>query len=566
MSLLLSAPSRPRRYPVRPGLLSLVWLLGLLLGAGRIAHAEFKLTIDQKDGDKIADVAKIVAHADSSDGIDKVEFYVDDQLRVTAGSVPYVFKWDTIPDMEGKHTLAITAYDSNGQTKKISVSLVIDNELALGGPALAKKALDALAANNTDVALNYSRRALKAEPGNVDACRVIAALAARDSDWDKAAATLEKASGYDQNPDALKELATYKLRRALLPDNVPIFVTEVQKVAELRQKGYDLAVAKMKTKDASAHEAIGDALMQGGHLHEAELEYLKVGDNRPLSTTNRLGLVYSLEDEPTQAISILRTVTDDKGGDAATRALMGLALLHQQKFAAARAAVQADLSTDFPAAQIIAAYADVAMGQPARALAEAQKAAERTPNAGDVHYALSMTLHNLADSETELTQAFTVSPFEAGPYLDYAARLALEKHGDRLDDAVKLTDYVIEQHPNDLEAKLVKVMLLLQQNHAAEAEPIIDYQYRHTNAPDVLMAYAVFLNQQNKVGLAQLNWERVRTQDTTHFEFLVIPTPAAFLMSNERKYHYRGDFFLTLASLYPPKAAPKVETPAQDSQ
>src|SRR5579863_2314363 len=90
----------------------------LLLMAASAARAEFKLSVDLKDGDKIHDISKIVAHADSSDGIDKVEFYVDDQLKSTAQGVPYTLTWDTIPDTEGKHTLAITAYDSNGQTKK----------------------------------------------------------------------------------------------------------------------------------------------------------------------------------------------------------------------------------------------------------------------------------------------------------------------------------------------------------------------------------------------------------------------------------------------------------------
>ena len=160
-----------------------LWAVALLT-PGSAARAEFKLTLDLKDGAKIHDIQKVVAHADSSDGIDKVEFFVDDQLRATVTGIPYTLTWDTIADKEGKHTLSVTAYDSNGQTKKLSVSLEVDNELGLGAVALAKKAREALAAGDTVSAVNYSCRSLKGgAAGNVAASRATAALAARDLDW-----------------------------------------------------------------------------------------------------------------------------------------------------------------------------------------------------------------------------------------------------------------------------------------------------------------------------------------------------------------------------------------------
>ncbi len=326
---LFTVRAAPASRPIRNAAVVALWAFALLFTSGLAAHAEFKLTLDLKDGAKIHDVQKIVAHADSSDGIDKVEFFVDDQLKATATGIPYTLTWDTIADIEGKHTLAITAYDSNGQTKKITVALEIDNELSLGAEALAKKAHDALDAGDTVTAVNYSRRSLKAEPGNVLASRVTAALAARDGDWAKAATVLEAANGYDADPSALHELATYKFRRAMMPENASTLVASIQSYVDLRQKAADMATVRVKAKDAAAHEAIGDALLQAGHYKDAQLEYQKTGDNMPISTANKLALAYTLQDNIELAVAFIRPLIQEKRADKVTRALYGLALLRK---------------------------------------------------------------------------------------------------------------------------------------------------------------------------------------------------------------------------------------------
>ena len=92
-----------RRRTMRAVKLQLVSLLAIavLLLVGRPTRADITIKLEQKDGDKIADIAKIVVRADSGDGIDKVEFAVDDQLRYSTGSTPYIYSWDTIKDTEG---------------------------------------------------------------------------------------------------------------------------------------------------------------------------------------------------------------------------------------------------------------------------------------------------------------------------------------------------------------------------------------------------------------------------------------------------------------------------------
>jgi len=539
-----------------------LWAVAMLSISGSAARAEFKLSVDLKDGAKIHDVQKIVAHADSSDGIDKVEFFVDDQLKATATGIPYTLTWDTIADKEGKHSLAITAYDSNGQTKKITVSVEIDNEIGSGAEALAKKAHEALAAGDTIAALNYSRRSLKAEPANVLASRVMAGLAARDADWPKAASILEAANGYETDPGALHELATYRLRRALLPENAANFASSIQSYVELRQKAADIFTASVKARDAAAHEAIGDALLRAGRYKEAQLEYQKSGDNMPISTSNKLALAYTLQDNIELAVAFIRPLMQEKKADKVTRAIYGLALLRNQKFAEARAAVAEDLSSEYPAALIVAAYADVVNANIRSAATEAAAVLKLEPDSGDAHYVSSMTIRNLSDSEGELVKTITLDPFASGPYIDYAARIALAKGSDRTDDALKLTQGILAREPDCISAKLAEVLLMLTKKNVKEAEPILDFQMRHTRAPDVMMIASVYLLQVDRTGQAQEEWERARKMDPTHFDFIVIPTPVQYLQTYIRKQHYRADFFLTFESLYPAARAPKPEVPA----
>ena len=173
-----------------------------------------------------------------------------------------------------------------------------------------------------------------------------------------------------------------------------------------------------------------------------------------------------------------------------------------------------------------------------------------------------MVIRNLSDSEEELVRTITLSPFASGPYIDYAARIALQKQSDRADDALKLTEGILAREPDCISAKLTEVLLLLGKGRVKDAEPILDYQMRHTQAADVQMIAAIYLTQVQKVGQAGQAWDRARKLDPNHFDFVVIPTATQFLQSYVRKLHYRADCFLTFESLYPAKRAPKLEVSA----
>ncbi|MCD6147607.1 MAG: hypothetical protein J7J34_06385, partial [Thermoplasmata archaeon] len=56
----------------------------------------------------------IEANAESGTGIEKVEFYVDDELKATLTAEPYSWTWDETAFFT--HTIKVIAYDNAGNT------------------------------------------------------------------------------------------------------------------------------------------------------------------------------------------------------------------------------------------------------------------------------------------------------------------------------------------------------------------------------------------------------------------------------------------------------------------
>ncbi len=537
-----------------------------LLTVAAPVRADIKLMLDVKEGDSIHDIAKITVRAESADNIDKVEFYVDDQLRYTAPSIPYVFTWDTIPDKEGMHTLAVTAFDGNGQTKKLSLSLMIDNELALGGDALAKKADDALKANDLPAAMKYCRRTLKADPGNPEGSRVLAGIYAAQGEWDKAVTTLEKSKNISTSSTAMLDLARFKTRRALLPENAPIFFTELNSIYTLRQNVAEMHTAEVIKKNLddtpAAHEAIGDALLAAGRYHDALMEYRKSAtkDTAPLSSVVRYALAQVYDATPEEAIDTLHHFEIGGGKlDAAAHAVKALALLHSVQYEQARAVIAPDLSGSNPAAHIVAAYADTALGKYAVARTEVEAATKAAPDAPEVAYAASMTLQKITEQEDALNKTLTLAPFQSAPYLDFAARVAVEKQPDRYDRALKFLDFVLKRDPKNANARLQQALIYLQTKRNKEAATTLNGLAEGVRqSPDVLAALGIYWELNGNPGASRRYTDTARSLDKARFDRSVSPTPMELLFDLDRKYRYRIGFFLTPDTLYPtkPTAAP----------
>ena len=542
-------------------------LIGLLMfGLAASSRADITLSFEPKGGDKVSDIFKVVLKAESPDGIDKVEFLVDGMARATRNGVPYFYEWDTISDPEGEHTITATAYDSNGNTKKAEIKLVIDNELAQGAGPLAQKALDALAKKDYDTTTRYARRSLKAEPGNANGSRALAAVYASRQDWSRAADLLDKAKNIDVNAPAMADLASYKMHRALQPESAATFVSDYRAVSVLRRKSADLTVKELEAKYAAAtgaeavqsHEIIGDALVAAGRFRDAAGEYNKnvsAGD-APITSINRLALAYLLADQYAEAMGVVRPAVRAKKDDIVTRAVYGLVLLRQRKFAEARQMVGKDIDDKKTAVSlIVASYADAALDQKKEATAEAKSALELVPDAPEAHYALSLATADLQVAERELNHTLATEPFFSGPYLAYAANIALGKRLDRYDQALGIASAILQDEPDNVFAKILSSLVDIQKGDSKSAAPFLTLlARREQTSPDVLATLAVYWNNNNGGPQTVAALKSARELDRNLFDFQQVPEPMELLELLNRKLHYRAGFFLSPSTLYPPKA------------
>src|SRR6185503_6284693 len=101
------------------------------------------LSVNVKDNALVGDVVTVTAMASSEAGIIRVEFSVDDQLKATVLKRPYEYKWDTIDEEEGRHTLIVAAFDTDGKTATKRIKLEVENGLSMGVKPHAENALAA---------------------------------------------------------------------------------------------------------------------------------------------------------------------------------------------------------------------------------------------------------------------------------------------------------------------------------------------------------------------------------------------------------------------------------------
>ena len=68
------------------------------------------------NGAEISGQVTVTASASDDRGVTQVEFYVDGGLKATDTSDPYSYRWSTIKEAAGPHTLQAKAYDAAGHS------------------------------------------------------------------------------------------------------------------------------------------------------------------------------------------------------------------------------------------------------------------------------------------------------------------------------------------------------------------------------------------------------------------------------------------------------------------
>jgi hypothetical protein len=69
----------------------------------------------------------IQVEATDENGMEKVEFLIDDQPKYTDRNAPYRYEWNTRVYTNGRHTIEVIALDNSGKRTEVEISVRVDN-------------------------------------------------------------------------------------------------------------------------------------------------------------------------------------------------------------------------------------------------------------------------------------------------------------------------------------------------------------------------------------------------------------------------------------------------------
>ena len=113
---------------------------------GRTSSQEVSVNIKNKDdppqvsittpknNSTVGGSVSIQVSASDDRGIQKVEFYIDNERKYTDVGSPYSWTWDTSSYSIGPHTIKVIAYDTSGQTASSEITVYVSHDVQTDNP------------------------------------------------------------------------------------------------------------------------------------------------------------------------------------------------------------------------------------------------------------------------------------------------------------------------------------------------------------------------------------------------------------------------------------------------
>jgi tetratricopeptide (TPR) repeat protein len=540
----------------------LLWLCCLipataLLPERSCALAGPTIAFTLADGSKISDTATITAKAtpDKDVGIEKVEFAVNDQLKLTDKSTPYSFDWDTLEEKEGEYTVTATVFDAKGRTARAKLKVVIDNELGKGADAHADTALEALKAGETERAVRYSRRALIISPTNLKAARALAGIYRANGELNKAVATLDKAEMPPKEIEARKELIALHIAKADESGGTEEFLAECLAAAEIWKKVASLRIeaAKAAGSGPEASLALGDAHFAAHDYQAAIRAYQSTGtiESAPREALGRQALAQIRAGRYKEATSFVAQIVRAGRADETTPVLQSMLALIDHQFTKARDLVEEGAETGSLPAMIARIYTNMPLNKDREAQDLADKIAKISPDSADVQLAIAFAQRDPVDSHKALIRALAIDPALPEAYALHGFHIILGRDKNRYQAADSVLDYALRLDPNNLYALMAKVVCLQAQKRPQEAEPLLAQLLElDKKAPDVHVAQALNLSLLDRTLKITEEMNLALKLDPERWNDVFVPKPAEFPV---RVFRYRYQPVMSPATLYPAK-------------
>ena len=538
------------------------WLLAMLLaGLALPANAQQPtVRFVLQDGARVSDVTTVVARATCAENCDiaKVEFSVDGKLRYTDTSTPYSFDWDTLQDTEGQHTLTATVYDTAGRTATATITVVVDNELSKGADYHADAALAALKEGNLDLAMNYARRALKIDPGNLKAARAVAAIHRKRGEIPQAIEVLEKANIPQDDIDARADLVGLYMAAAADASSTEDFLAYATKAISQ----YKLMLAAKEARLVAAQSGkkspipAGDTAFYAHQWEPAIQQYQKCGESldAPLECANRLALAYIRAGRLKAAELLLHTLDRSHRADAVTNAVEALLLVRNHALEDARAMVKEGAAGGALAPMLVLAAIEIIEQNKKEAARLLERANAIAPDVPEVQLLRAYVLPDPIDADHAIMKALEVDPTSAEAYAERGFRTLLGGGKNRFAAADALFAFALKQDKWCLCAMMGQALSLLWQHRAADAEPIVkQITLMDPDGADVHMLRAFYFQEADQTAYITPELDAARKADADRWGDAMVPEPRDLVA---RIFNYRPGITLSPASLYPSAAQP----------
>lgn len=523
------------------------------------------LSVNLKDNALVGDIVTVTATATSEAGISRVEFSVDDQLRATVSKSPYEYKWDTVDEEEGRHTLIVAAFDLDGKTATKRLKLEVDNGLSVGVKLHAEKTMAAFRKADFEAAFLEGRKAYKIKNSDPDGIRSMAIAVGGRGDTNRAIDLLEKPQNINgqmvgdpklfplSDRDSLEVRGYFHLKRAAAqPDKGQ--APELATVFDLGRKTMQARADEARVahpspfKSAADQFAVGDALFAQG-AYDAALEVYRGGPATGISPINRQALTLMVSDRTLEADTLLQQQIKENRANDTTHALAALLLFRQHKYKQARQEADGPAERKSLTGLLVLAHTDLALRDFRRGIDSLKQLAERA-DTGEVHYlasCLAMDSKDLKRATDECMETLSRSPALTESYNLRAYQLGALVPTDGLAQALPIFDLAAQRDPKSSDARAGRAIVLMQQKKFKMAEPIVHELSRQERmSADVWVAMAALAAENNDRLKATEYLAQANRLDPALFPDTLVPHMPDFFI---RVARYRRPPLLTPALL-----------------
>lgn len=238
---------------MKAGLLRLangLFLIGLFATS---AMARITINVDAKDGDKISGERTFRVTVQADNVVNKVEFYVGNDLRGEDDSTPYTFRLDTLTLDDGPLKVKFSAYTSEAESASKVIEVVVDNGMSKGVDFHLNLGNEALTSSKWDEAILAGRLILKIDPNSVAGRILLARANLGKGVYDAAQKFAEDVVAKEpSNLDALELLGAINLQRAFATYNrgsdraetLKQIATAVKSAVDARRRALDASLDK----------------------------------------------------------------------------------------------------------------------------------------------------------------------------------------------------------------------------------------------------------------------------------------------------------------------------------